>query len=632
MNRLKDAESSFLRLSADSEIDWYPWSDDAFKKAREEDKLILVDVGASWCHWCHVMDETTYKDREVIELINKYYVAIKVDRDEMPDLDKQLQLAVSSLTGESGWPLTVFMTPDGKVFYGGTYFPPEDAYGRIGFKRLLQELNRIWREERDKILQVSSTLHSSLKDIEYSVDNPDWDKVEEVVSAIVSNYDFDHGGLQGTMKFPHPTIDELLMAYSYYTKDDTELKLSTYTLKKMYYGGIFDQVGGGFHRYTVDDEWYVPHFEKLLIDNAELLLDYIHAYQLTQDPEILDALNLTSQFILRELFIGEGFANSLDADSEGKEGYYYTWTEDEFKEALQGEDYRLWIRVFNVDRGEEIEGKKVLRRVMDVNDLSKFVNNPLGKLSEIRMKLLEYRVKNRKPPFRDDNVYTYPNARVTQALLESSVITGKGLNEALRVVDKFSRKITRRIGGGKDGLPEDYAAALLAAISAYEVTGNVKYKDLIFALEGQLKSLDYSYPIDSPNESVASLALKGLLKTSVMKGEIANVKVPFAPNPLFVAGIAHVTASLVKGTAHIVIIDEKDGKADELHKTALLAYHPMKMVEKVSPDNADYLPSFIKAMIKFNQGTSRAYVCKGTSCSMPITSPEKIKLLLKLNG
>ena len=631
MNRLKDAKSAFLRLAADSEIDWYPWGEEAFKKAKEENKLILVDVGAAWCHWCHVMDETTYKDKEVIELVNKYFIAIKVDRDEMPDLDKKLQLAVSSLTGESGWPLTVFMTPEGEVFFGGTYFPPDDAYGRIGFKRLLRELVRIWNEEREKITQVAKSLKSALSNISYSQESAEWDKVEEVISAIVSNYDFEHGGLQGEMKFPHPTIDELLLAYSYYTGSDTEAKLSLFTLRKMYYGGIFDQVGGGFHRYTVDDEWYVPHFEKLLIDNAELLLDYTHAYQLTLDSEILDAIKLTSNFILREMFLGDSFANSLDADSEGKEGYYYTWTEDEFKEALQSEDYRFWIRFFNVDLGREVEGRKVLRRTMDLRDLSKRFQDPLSKLTEIRIKLLEYREKTRKPPLRDDNAYTYPNARVAQALLESSIITGKGKEEALKVINKLSPNITRRLEGGKEGLPEDYASALLAVITAYEVTGDKKFRDLAVKLSDEVKSLDYSYPIDSPNESVASLALKGILKVQTMNGELTDVKVPFAQSPLFTAGVAQVMASIIKGIAHVVIVDEKDGKAEELHKASLLTYHPLKVVELVSSEDYDFLPSFIRSMIKYNQGSSRVYICKGTTCSLPVTSAENIKLLLKSN-
>ncbi|BCU69450.1 thioredoxin domain-containing protein [Stygiolobus caldivivus] len=631
MNKLKDSKSAFLRLSADSEINWYEWGEEAFRKAKEEDKPILVDVGAAWCHWCHVMDETTYKDKEVIRIINENFIAIKVDRDEMPDLDKKLQLAVSSLTGESGWPLTVFMTPEGQVFYGGTYFPPDDAYGRIGFKKLLLELSRVWKEERDKITQVAETLHSSLESITYSKEKAEWDKVEEVVSAIVSNYDFDHGGLQGTMKFPHPTIDELLLAYSYYTNSDTEARLSMYTLKKMYYGGIFDQVGGGFHRYTVDDEWYVPHFEKLLIDNAELLLDYVHAYHYSTDTEILDALTLTSDFILREMFLGEGFANSLDADSEGKEGYYYTWTEDEFRDALQNEDYRLWVRVFNVDRGEEVEGRKVLKRTADLKDLSKHFNDPLGKLKEVRAKLLEYRETHRKPPFKDDNTYTYPNARVAQALLESSIITGKGMREALKVIEKISPNVSRRLDGGKEGLPEDYASALLAIITAYEVTGDKKYRELSIELSERVKSLDYNYPVDSPNESVASLALKGILKTKIIKGETIDLEVPFAPSPLFTAGVTQIVSSLVKGTAHVVIVNEKDGKADSLHKASLLSYHPMKVVEVVTPDDVDFLPSFIRSMVKFNQGSSRAYVCKGNTCSMPVTSTENIKLLLKSN-
>jgi len=625
MNRLKDSKSAFLLQASNSPIDWYPWSEEAFEKAKKEDKPVLVDVGASWCHWCHVMDEETYNDPEVVKIINENFVAIKVDRDELPDVDRELQNIVSALTGESGWPLTVFMTGDKKVFFGGTYFPPEDRYGRIGFKRLLKEILRIWREDRRKIYEVvnaTSSLSIPLNSV-----SPEWQTIEESISMIVANFDIENGGLQGQMKFPHPTIDELLLAYSFFTGDDVEKKLSMFTLKKMYYGGIFDQVGGGFHRYTVDNEWYVPHFEKLLIDNAELLIDYTLAYEDSRDEELLDAIKLIYEFLIRDMKVEGGFANSLDADSEGIEGYYYTWTIDEFKEAIKGEDFEYWSKFFDVIYGREVEGRKVLRRTVEYRDFIKRYS--LEKLNEIRKKLLEYREKTRKKPFRDCNLYTHSNARVAEALLTAYPILNKGLNEALEIVNKLGKVVTRRLDGGKEGLLEDYASSVLALISAYEVTGEDKYKELAIELSRNLK--DEGYPFDSPSESPESLRIKALLKLSQITEEKIDVKI-YESSPAFTSGILYSAMSYIKGIAHIVVVDERDGKAKDLHFIALTTYYPFKVVEIVSDEKKDYLPSYIKSMINYNKGNSRAYVCIGTKCSFPILIPEKLKLYLQQGG
>lgn len=623
MNKLKDAKSAFLLQASNSPINWYPWSEEAFNEARKEDKPILVDVGASWCHWCHVMDEETYNDPDVIKLINENFVAIKVDRDELPDLDRELQNLVSAITGESGWPLTVFMTPDKKVFFGGTYFPPEDMYGRIGFKNLLRQIIKLWKEDRKKIHEITNTTSSF--SISFTSLPVEWEIIENSVSSIVANYDLENGGLQGQMKFPHPTVDELLLAYSFYTGDDVEKKLSLFTLKKMYYGGIFDQVGGGFHRYTVDEDWYVPHFEKLLIDNAELLMDYTLAYQYSADEELLDAIRLTYKFLIRDMKIHGGFANSIDADSEGKEGYYYTWTESELIEALRGEDIGYWMNFFNVKFGREVEGRKVLRRTTEYRDFIKRFN--LDKLNEIRSKLLDYREKNRKRPFRDENLYTHANARVAEALLYLYPVINEGLTYALEVVDKLNKKVTRRLDGGKEGLLEDYASSTLALISAYEVTGNDKYKELAIEIGNNLKDIE-GYTLDSPSESPESLRIKALLKLSQITEEKVNVKV-YDSSPVFTSGILYSAMSYIKGIAHIVIVDLKDGKAEALHKTALSTYHPFKVVEVINEEKKDYLPSFMRSMVDYSKGESKAFVCVGNTCSMPIHLHEKLKLYLR---
>jgi uncharacterized protein YyaL (SSP411 family) len=643
MNKLANSKSAFLRESINHPIDWYTWSEEAFDKAKNENKPIIVDVGASWCHWCHVMDES-YTDPEIIKIINENFIAIKVDRDEMPDLDKSLQNAVFAISGESGWPLTVFMTPDKKVFYGGTYFPPDDSYGRIGLKRLLREILNIWKNEIDKITASSIPITRQLYTGNGST-KLDFDLVSSSYSMILGSYDIEYGGLGNSMKFPHPTIDEFLLAYSAWTGDDLGKKFTLFTLKKMYYGGIFDQAGGGFHRYSVDREWITPHFEKLLIDNAELILDYFNAYIALNDLEILDALNLSIDFVLRDLYIGEGFANSIDADSNGIEGGYYTWLEKEFDEAL-GEEAKDAKRIFGFYQlGGEVEGRRVLRLAYDIKNIAKYLNLSIEQtilyLRNIRDKLLKYRLNTRKMPYRDENKYTSSNCRIAEALILSSVISGKGLNEGLEIVNKL-QKISRRLEGGGDGLIEDYASSLNASIEAYEVTSNRKYLDIalnIFNSLGKFKINDVFIDSqgdipknDIPNESAVSLILKGMYKLELMGyadvSKILQNSISDSDDPSFTSGILLTLGSYIKGGAHIVIIDEKDGNADKLHKESLMIYYPFKVIERVSVDDKDSVSSLVRSMMKDSEGKSRVFICKGNTCSLPVFDEKSVKKLL----
>ncbi|AWR93521.1 thioredoxin domain-containing protein [Acidianus brierleyi] len=643
MNKLANSKSAFLRESINSPINWYEWTEEAFEIAKNENKPIIVDVGASWCHWCHVMDKS-YEDPDVVKIINENFIAIKVDRDEKPDLDKSLQNAVFAISGESGWPLTVFMTPDKKVFYGGTYFPPDDFYGRIGFKKLLREILNIWKNERDKINSSSISIIRHFN-IEEGNTKLDFDLISSSYSAIVGAYDIEYGGIGNSMKFPHPKIDEFLLAYSAWTGDDLGKKLSLYTLKKMYYGGIFDQVGGGFHRYTVDREWLVPHFEKLLIDNAELILDYFNEYIALNDPEILDALDLSVDFVLRDLYLGEGFANSIDADSDGIEGGYYTWTENEFDEAL-GQKSKEAKKIFGFYQlGGEVEGRKVLRLAYDMRDISKFlnlsINETISFLRNIRDELLKYRLNSRKMPNIDDNKYTYSNCRIAESLVLSSMVSGKGLNEGLNIVNKL-QKISRRLEGGQDGLIEDYASALNASIVAYEVTSQHKYLDMAIDIFNSLQKfrandifIDSQGDIpknDIPNESAISLLLKGMYKLELMGyTNVSNTlksSISDSDDPSFTAGMLLTLGSYIKGGAHIIIIDEKDGNANKLHKEAILTYYPFKAVEKVSIDDKDYVNSLIRSMMRESEGKSRAFICIGNTCSLPIFEEKDVKRLL----
>ncbi len=660
-----EVKSAYLNHAKSQPVKWYLWSEETFLLAKKENKPVLVDVGAVWCHWCHVMDNECYSNPEIAEIINNNYIPIKIDRDEMPEIDRMLQNVVSTISGESGWPLTAFLTPDGKVFFGGTYFPPEDKYGRIGFKKLLLEIIKLWKSQRDKIIKNAEDLHKELQLRNVSNINEkrtiSFEIIDSTITDILSIFDWEHGGLGFQPKFPHPTIDQLLLLYSKRTNDILGIKANLLTLHKMCYGGIMDHVGGGFHRYSVDREWWIPHFEKLLIDNAEILMSFFNSYLVTQDYEILNTIDLTLNYILRDLALENGFANSEDSDSEGIEGKYYTWTEEELKEALKNEhefNIAKELFLFNIKYGF-VEGRKVLKRSGPLETIASRVGVSPDKFLEIykiiREKMFIYRENNRKRPFKDTNMYTYSNARIAEALLYASTIAEKNLekkaiNKALTVVNSLNKNITRRLQGGKEGLLEDYASSLLAVIAAYEVTGDIRYLDLARDLGKELldfksddgfidsKNFHTISNVDVPNESPNALAIKGLIKlSSIIPSEfnmngIEQVLLNMLKNNelIYKAGLLLNLDAIMNGICHIIVIDNGDSIGKLLHKTALLTYHPFKVVEKVNNESLkDTLNPIIKEMLSSKVQNSRAYVCIGQTCSLPIAKPEQLKELIK---
>ncbi|MUN29449.1 thioredoxin domain-containing protein [Sulfuracidifex metallicus] len=627
VNNLSKAKSAFLREAAEQPIIWREWSPQVLEEAKREDKPILIDVGAVWCHWCHVMDRETYSNEGVARLVNEDFIPVKVDRDEMPDLDRELQNAVFAITGESGWPLTVFMTPSGKVFFGGTYFPPDDMYGRIGFKRLLKNIAEVWKNKRDEIERSAfdpSTISFGGENLELS----------DTIIQIIGEYDLEYGGLGNSSKFPHPLVDTLMLDYTAISGDDVGKKVSLFTAKKMYNGAIFDQVGGGYHRYTVDREWKIPHFEKLLIDNAEIMLSLVKLYEATNDVDVKDALERTYAFVKREMDMGETFANSLDADSDGIEGYYYTWTLEEMERCL-AEDFDLGKKIFGISKSEEVEGRKILLRDLENEKLIQIMgkDKALSKLNSIREKLLECR-KERNPPFKDINDYTHPNARMSEAMLYTSTLLGNSYDLPLKILRKVRSSPHRRITGNEEPSLEDMASVALADISAFEISSEREFldyaRDISSAIREKIRS-SKPYPLDSPNESSASLISRLIAKMSILEGaDLKTEEVKFAGSPSFYAGLIDTNFILQKGAlSHVVIVDEGDSLADQLHRVALLSFYPLKIVERVLDSERDHLPSYVRAMFDVKRGSSRAFVCIGKSCSQPVTDQASIKQLLK---
>jgi uncharacterized protein YyaL (SSP411 family) len=355
-NSLSHASSAYLRSAMHQPVQWHEWGPEAFETAQRENKPILLDIGAVWCHWCHVMDRESYEDPEVARIINQNFVAIKVDRDERPDVDSRYQTAVQAISGQGGWPLTGFLTPEGKPFYAGTYFPPQDGYGRPSFRRVLLTLAQAFKERHGEVLESAESVMGAMSQAEGFAGKSGSlrpELIESVVESAVKLFDSEHGGFGSAPKFPHPSAMDLLMQRCMETGSEQLRNVISTTLEKMARGGVYDQLAGGFHRYSVDEHWIVPHFEKMAYDNSELLKNYVHGYQLTGN----DFFAFVARDIMRwmDAWLADqqhgGFYASQDADiSLEDDGDYFTWTLDEAEAALSTEE--LQVAMLHYDIGE----------------------------------------------------------------------------------------------------------------------------------------------------------------------------------------------------------------------------------------------------------------------------------------
>jgi uncharacterized protein YyaL (SSP411 family) len=503
-NALEHAASSYLRSAMHQPVKWHEWSPEAFALAAKEDKPVLLDIGAVWCHWCHVMDRESYEDPALAQVINDHYIAIKVDRDERPDVDSRYQAAVSAMSGQGGWPLTAILTPDGKPFFGGTYFPRDDRYGRPGFERVLRTLAEVWKTKRNEALETAQSVIAAIEHGEsfsgrVSSLNPEL--IDKLVASAVNQFDPRHGGFGSQPKFPHPAAIDLLLDVAARTGNEAAKKAAVITLEKMASGGIYDHLAGGFHRYSVDERWVVPHFEKMLYDNSELLKNYVHAFQTFVQPEFARVAKDIIRWMDEWLSDRErgGFYASQDADiSLDDDGDYFTWTREEAAAVLNSEELAVAELYFDIgEMGDMHHNPK--KNVLHVNysleevaqKLSRDVNDVERDLASAKKKLYAARLQ-RPTPFIDKTIYTGWNALAISAYLEAAHVLHlpaarvfalktldrilsegwskkNGLAHVIAYTDRAAAK--QRVAG----ILDDYAFLIHSCVDAWQATGTLHY-------------------------------------------------------------------------------------------------------------------------------------------------------------
>ena len=485
-------------------VQWHEWDEDAFARAKQENKPILLDIGAVWCHWCHVMDRESYDDPEIAQIVNERFVAIKVDRDERPDIDSRYQVAVQAISGQGGWPLTGFLTPDGRPFYGGTYFPPQDHYGRPSFRRVLLAISDAFREKNGDVLEQANLVEGAIAHSESFSGKPRQFSpkvIQEIVDSALKMFDETNGGFGTAPKFPHPSILDLLIDQYLRTHNQELLRVFTVTLEKMARGGVYDQLAGGFHRYSVDERWIVPHFEKMSYDNSELLKIYVHAYQATGNEFFGNVARDIIRWMDEWLTDRQhgGFYASQDADiSLDDDGDYFTWTLDEAKAVLTDEEAQIAALFYDINEIGEMHhnpAKNVLYERAPISEIAARMKFPAERVQQLlqsaKEKMYAARLK-RQAPYIDKTVYVSWNALCISAYLKAAAALGldEARRFALRSLDRILAEAWRPETGLKhvvaygdansknrdgQGFLDDYACMAIACLDAYEATADLTY-------------------------------------------------------------------------------------------------------------------------------------------------------------
>jgi hypothetical protein len=678
-NALIQETSPYLLQHAHNPVDWYPWSEAAFAKAKAEDKPIHLSIGYSACHWCHRLSEDCFENEAIAKLMNDHFINIKVDREERPDLDTIYMNAVQMMTGHGGWPMTVFLTPDGVPFYGGTYFPPQDRYNMPGFPRVLISLAEAYREKRADIAESAQSILNALQQTNEVAAHEGaltTALLDDAANKLMRGFDPVHGGFGRAPKFPPAMTMSFLLRQHARKKDASLLAAVELTLDKMARGGMYDQLGGGFHRYSVDERWLVPHFEKMLYDNALLSRLYLDAWLITGNPLYQQIAEEILDYVRREMTDASGgFYSTQDADSEGEEGKFFVWTPDEITALLGEEDARLFCRYFDVTEGGNFEGHNILHVDDDLASIAKVTHVTPERLQQALMRGMEilfFEREKRIKPFRDEKMLTAWNGLMLRSFAEAAQVLDRA--DYLAVAMKHAefvlsqlRQDGRLLRTHKDGVSklngylEDYAYLADGLLSLYEASFDVRWFNEARALADTMiaqfwdareggfffTSHDHESLIsrtkdfyDNATPSGNSVAAAVLLRLHLFTGEaryreLAETIFALMHNMLQRApsGFGHLLCALDLALASPLEIAIIGTPADKT-KAEMLAkirqrYLPNKVVACAAPDETAASAAIpLLAGRAAVEGKATAYVCRQFTCAAPVTTAEALEAQL----
>ena len=695
-NKLINEKSPYLLQHAYNPVDWHPWNEETFELAKKLNKPIFLSVGYSACYWCHVMEREVFENEEIAKLMNEYFVNVKVDREERPDVDRVYMTALQAMTGSGGWPMSMFLTPELKPFYGATYVPPKAKYGRAGFEDVIEQIHEVWSKKESEVIESSIKITDNLqnaieskiiKDTESELCK---DILENAFTTIQKIYDEEYGGFGSGNKFPRPVVFNFLLDYYYHTKDFKSLDIVTFTLKKMYEGGMYDHLAGGFHRYSVDNIWRVPHFEKMLYDQAQLVTTYVNTYLVTKNKFFLFVAEDTAHYVLENLQnkVG-GFFSAEDAESaldeskpnDKEEGAYYLWQKDEIENILGKEDAKIFNFYYGIEQHgntindpHEVFGtKNVLFILNDIFDTAKqFEKTPeeIAKIIDESRTILLQKRSDRPKPGLDDKILTSWNGLMISALANIYKVTGNTvyLESAVKAVEFIKnnlykdKNLLHRYRDGEsrfEGTLEDYAYLISGLLDLYEATFEIKY--LTFAIELNNITIDKFYDTESggffdvgseimdvilktkdtydgAEPAGNSVQIMNMLRLGIMTDNKDHIEKAEQSLKLFSYDLNRLPFSspqmlcalsfLLNSPKEIIVTGElNNDKTKELMNCIDQLFIPNK-VELHSTDELAKISPFIKSLVSDNN-ESKVYVCENYQCNLPTDDIEKLRKLLQ---
>lgn len=673
-NRLAHETSPYLLQHAHNPVDWYPWGEEALEMARAEDRPIFLSIGYSACHWCHVMERESFENERTAELMNANFVNVKVDREERPDLDAIYMEAVQAMTGSGGWPMSVFLTPSGKPFYGGTYFPPQPRYGIPSFSQVLLAVADAYKNRRKDLEEQAQRLTDAIGrtgSLTASGGAPGGEVLSEATAKLLQYFDEQYGGFGDQPKFPQPMTLEFAMSQYRRGGGEDVLGIAEHTLQQMAAGGIYDHLGGGFHRYSVDRIWLVPHFEKMLYDNAQLLRAYLHAWQIKKRPGHRQVVEETVDYVLREMTApGGGFYSAQDADSEGEEGKFFVWTAEEIERVLGKEEADLLGRCYGVTPAGNFEGKTILNLRQTAAEIALQTGAEVEavgeRLAAARQKLFIEREKRVKPE-RDDKVLTEWNGLMIHALADVGVVLGRAdaLEAAIASANFILAKMSQENGllfrSYKDGQArfnaylEDYAAFARGLVALYESTFELRWLAEAVRLTQIMQSQFVDEAgggffqtgiaheqlvvrrkdfIDNAIPSGNSMAAELLLRLAKLTGNNAYASEAVRIFRIMAAAMAQQPTGFGR---MLTALDDLVGPSQEIAVVGSLAdprtqlllqeirrhYLPHSVLALKEPDSENPLPLLEGRTLV--EGQPAAYVCENYACRLPVTSIEALR-------